>query len=154
VRLRPEGREFESLRAHHLPLVISSTIHNCEDREAYCQKDTGHPLPDLWRAAGREVRIEHGITADKPASGPTFYRRRFLFFFFQSGFAVPSASAGSDNSSRACSPPFSGIPEAVTRPLQVRCHTYAGNTQCTVSSNVETFGILLRTLKVPNAPRS
>ncbi len=43
-------------------------INDHEGQEAYHQKGTGDPLPDLWCGAGREVRTQHGTAPYRAAS--------------------------------------------------------------------------------------
>lgn len=38
------------------------------DQEAYSQTGRGCSLPDLWRGAGREMRIEHGTAPHRATS--------------------------------------------------------------------------------------
>ena len=43
-------------------------INNHEGQEVYSQKGAGHPLPDLWRGAGREVQTQYGTAPNDAAS--------------------------------------------------------------------------------------
>jgi hypothetical protein len=46
-------------------------INTHEGQEAYSQRDSSCPLPDLWCCSGREVRTHHGTAPYRAASGPT-----------------------------------------------------------------------------------